>query len=92
MGNVPHCRPVFSQFVGHDRFLPIAMLETERGTALTYVGLPFMEGNGSDLRRKAEHCRRLALEIYDERTKSILRAMAEEFEEEANRKDMRPQN
>jgi hypothetical protein len=45
-----------------------------------------MEGKSAELRRKAEHCRRLAIWM-DERTKAALLAMAEECEAEANREE-----
>jgi hypothetical protein len=45
-----------------------------------------MEGKSAELRRKAEHCRRLAIWM-DERTKAALLAMAEECEAEASREE-----
>ena len=42
-----------------------------------------------ELRRQAEHCRRLADSQFDERISAILRAKAIEFDEEAAEMDRR---
>ena len=42
-----------------------------------------MDDKATELRHHADHCRRLACEISDERTRTILRAMATEFDEQA---------
>jgi hypothetical protein len=44
-----------------------------------------MVGKAAELRRQAEHCRRLALGIYDERAKFTLQEMAKDYDAEANR-------
>lgn len=66
----------------HNR--PKADIETKCGTILNYVGLWAMEGKEAELRLKAEHCRRLALGLGDEQTKATLRAMAAEYDEQAD--------
>jgi hypothetical protein len=42
-----------------------------------------MDDKAGDLRRHADHCRRLAVGSVSERTRMILRAMATEFDLQA---------
>ena len=42
-----------------------------------------MVGKATSLRQHADHCRRLANSVIDERTRSILRTMASEFDRQA---------
>jgi regulator of extracellular matrix RemA (YlzA/DUF370 family) len=46
-----------------------------------------MGQNARQLRQQALHCRQLAEALYDERTRAMLRTMAEEFDQEAVQKD-----
>ena len=72
-----------------DPFLPLRGIgfsnRRKRGTNLSYVSLDRMEGKAVELRRQAEHCRRLALGITDERAKFSLQQMAKDYDAEANR-------
>lgn len=43
-----------------------------------------MDHRATELRHHADHCRRLARDINDERTRVILRTMATEFDEQAD--------
>jgi hypothetical protein len=52
----------------------------------------FMADSPAHLRQQARHCRALASGTGDERTRSILRTMAEEFETEAVRISPLPPN
>jgi len=56
----------------------------QAGTILTYVCLCRMDEKAGDLRRHADHCRRLAVGSVSERTRTILRAMATEFDLQAS--------
>src|SRR5215207_9554124 len=60
-----------------------ARLAHINGTILTYVGSCRMDDKAGDLRRHADHCRRLAIGSVSERTRTILRAMATEFDVQA---------
>jgi hypothetical protein len=50
---------------------------------LTCVSLSHVDERAADLRLHADHCRRLANGIHDERTRSILQTMAGEFDRQA---------
>ena len=49
-------------------------------------------GKAKDLLRHAEHCRCMARTVSDERTRLILRAMANELDQQANEEDARDQS
>jgi len=49
-----------------------------------------MDDKVARLRQQAEHCRRLALSLCDERTITALLEMAQEFEEKADQFEGRP--
>ena len=45
-----------------------------------------MDETPQQLRQQAEHCRHLAKSQFDERTRVILKTMAEEFDQQADDK------
>ena len=48
-----------------------------------------MLGNARELRLHAEHCRRKARSVSDERIRSILQTMATELDQQADVEDVR---
>lgn len=54
------------------------------GTMLEFSGPSMVDEKLARLRYQAEHCRRLALEINDDRTISALQALAFEYDDQAD--------
>jgi hypothetical protein len=56
------------------------------------MSLTNVVGKATDLRQHADHCRRLASTVTDERTRSILRTMASEFDRQAAQEQNKQQD
>ena len=54
---------------------------------LTYVGFVPVADKTDELRRHAQHCRELTHDFSDERLRTILFTMANEFEQQADKID-----
>lgn len=75
--SLPPCTPtVPAGVLGYDRSRALA----KEGTALISAGPYVAAEKVARLRHQAEHCRRLALGLFDERMISALEAMALEYD------------